>query len=65
MCATVKEAKLSVEDSAHGGSDLKAKMDQAAADLAARRKGVDLCFIVDCTGSMVRAIRVRGGMSGA
>ncbi len=43
------------EDSASKVS-MKANMkaDEMAAQLSARRKGVDLCFLLDCTGSMVR-----------
>lgn len=36
---------------------LKAEADKAAADLEMRKKSVDLVFLVDCTGSMVRGIR--------
>ncbi len=50
----VQEAKLSVNDSAHSiDAGVAAKIDKAAAELSARQKGVDLCFLVDCTGSMV------------
>ena len=52
----LQEGKLKTQDSLEA---LKAKTDIAAAALNVRKKGVDLVFLVDCTGSMVRVSEAR------